>query len=183
VGSLWRRIYSEIGGGATQRRLQPRPERIRYRGHLKMTDSDCAEGIREEARQTLMNIGTTLEAYGLRLGDVAERSIMLAETGEWQMFNGVCKGFFEPPYPARSPLGINGLALGGGRGSNWSAWRYLPAERCPAYWSPAKSRMLRPASRGRRKVLRPQLPPMHCPGDGMADLHVPRPALQGAMPA
>lgn len=56
MGSLWRRIYSEIGGRATQRRLQPQPERIRYRGHLKMADSDCAGGIREEARQTLATV-------------------------------------------------------------------------------------------------------------------------------
>ncbi|WP_244223107.1 RidA family protein [Cupriavidus lacunae] len=77
-----------------------------------MAHSDCAGGIGEEARQTQMNIRTTLEAYGLKLGDVAERTIMLADTGEWQMFNEVYKGFFGPRYPARSPLGINGLALG-----------------------------------------------------------------------
>jgi reactive intermediate/imine deaminase len=69
-------------------------------------------GIREEARQTLMNIRTTLEAHGLKLADVAKCTIMLADIGEWQVFNEVYKGFFEPPYPARSALGANGLALG-----------------------------------------------------------------------
>ncbi|QQX89931.1 hypothetical protein JJQ59_35330 (plasmid) [Cupriavidus necator] len=64
-------------------------------------------------RHSHVRMHTTLEAYGPKLGDVAERTIMLADTGEWQMFNEVYKGFFEPPYPVRSPLGINGLALGG----------------------------------------------------------------------
>ncbi|ODV43766.1 enamine deaminase RidA [Cupriavidus sp. UYMMa02A] len=69
-------------------------------------------GIREEAKQALMNIRTTLEAHGLTLRDVAKCTIMLADINEWQVFNEVYKGFFEPPYPVRSALGANGLALG-----------------------------------------------------------------------
>ncbi|KAF7961656.1 enamine deaminase RidA [Cupriavidus sp. UYMU48A] len=69
-------------------------------------------GIREEAKQALMNIRTTLEAHGLTLRDVAKCTIMLADISEWQVFNEVYKGFFEPPYPVRSALGANGLALG-----------------------------------------------------------------------
>jgi enamine deaminase RidA (YjgF/YER057c/UK114 family) len=37
---------------------------------------------------------------------------MLADIGEWAAFNEVYKTFFSPPYPARSALGANGLALG-----------------------------------------------------------------------
>ena len=69
-------------------------------------------GIREEAKQALMNIRTTLEAHGLTLRDVAKCTIMLADISEWQVFNEVYKGFFEPPYPVRTALGANGLALG-----------------------------------------------------------------------
>ncbi|CAG9179612.1 RidA family protein [Cupriavidus pinatubonensis] len=69
-------------------------------------------GIREEAKQALMNIRTTLEAHGLTMRDVAKCTIMLADISEWQVFNEVYKGFFEPPYPVRSALGANGLALG-----------------------------------------------------------------------
>ncbi|CAG9168798.1 2-iminobutanoate/2-iminopropanoate deaminase [Cupriavidus laharis] len=69
-------------------------------------------GIREEAKQALMNIRTTLEAHGLTLRDVAKCTIMLADISEWQVFNDVYKGFFEPPYPVRTALGANGLALG-----------------------------------------------------------------------
>ncbi|CAG2157771.1 RidA family protein [Cupriavidus numazuensis] len=69
-------------------------------------------GIREEAKQALMNIRSTLEAHGLTMRDVAKCTIMLADISEWQVFNEVYKGFFEPPYPVRSALGANGLALG-----------------------------------------------------------------------
>jgi reactive intermediate/imine deaminase len=69
-------------------------------------------GIREEAKQALMNIRTTLEAHGVTMRDVAKCTIMLADIGEWQAFNDVYKEFFEAPYPVRSALGANGLALG-----------------------------------------------------------------------
>ena len=69
-------------------------------------------GIREEAKQALMNIRTTLEAHGVTMRDVAKCTIMLADIGEWQVFNEVYKEFFEAPYPVRSALGANGLALG-----------------------------------------------------------------------
>ncbi|CAG2142173.1 2-iminobutanoate/2-iminopropanoate deaminase [Cupriavidus yeoncheonensis] len=70
-------------------------------------------GIREEAKQALMNIRTTLEAHGVTMRDVAKCTIMLADIGEWPVFNEVYKEFFEAPYPARSAFGANGLALGG----------------------------------------------------------------------
>ncbi|EHP42718.1 endoribonuclease L-PSP [Cupriavidus basilensis OR16] len=70
-------------------------------------------GIREEARQTLMNMRITLEAHGLSLRHVAKCTIFLADISEWQAFNEVYKDFFQAPYPARSALGANGLALGG----------------------------------------------------------------------
>ena len=69
-------------------------------------------GIEAEARQTLENIRTTLETHGYTLRDVVKCTVMLADIAEWAAFNGVYKTFFSPPYPARSALGANGLALG-----------------------------------------------------------------------
>jgi reactive intermediate/imine deaminase len=69
-------------------------------------------GIREEARQALANIRTSLEANGYSLGDVVKCTVMLADIGEWAAFNEVYRTFFSAPYPARSALGANGLALG-----------------------------------------------------------------------
>jgi reactive intermediate/imine deaminase len=71
-----------------------------------------AGGIEAEARQTLANIRTSLEAHGYALRDVVKCTVMLADIGEWAAFNEVYKAFFSAPYPARSALGANGLALG-----------------------------------------------------------------------
>ena len=69
-------------------------------------------GIRAEARQTLANIRTTLEAHGYSMRDVVKCTVMLADIAEWATFNEVYKTYFAPPYPARSALGANGLAIG-----------------------------------------------------------------------
>ena len=71
-----------------------------------------AGGLEAEARQTLENIRTTLEAHGLTMRDVVKCTVMLADIAEWAAFNEVYKRHFAAPYPARSALGANGLALG-----------------------------------------------------------------------
>lgn len=69
-------------------------------------------GLAAEARQALSNIRTTLEAHGYSMRDVVKCTVMLADIAQWADFNEVYKTFFEPPYPARSAFGANGLALG-----------------------------------------------------------------------
>lgn len=69
-------------------------------------------GIREEAKQTLTNIRTTLEAHGYTMKDVVKCTVMLADISKWGEFNEVYKTFFSEPYPARSALGASGLAVG-----------------------------------------------------------------------
>jgi reactive intermediate/imine deaminase len=69
-------------------------------------------GIREEARQTMANIKTSLEAHGYAMTDVVKCTVMLADISEWGTFNEVYKSFFSGRYPARSALGANGLAMG-----------------------------------------------------------------------
>lgn len=69
-------------------------------------------GIREEARQTMENIKTSLEANAYTLNDLVKCTVMIAEMSEWGAFNEVYKTFFPMRYPARSALGANGLALG-----------------------------------------------------------------------
>lgn len=71
-----------------------------------------AGGIREESRQALENIRATLTAHGYAMGDVVKCTVMLADIAEWAAFNEVYRTFFTAPYPARSALGANGLALG-----------------------------------------------------------------------
>jgi len=69
-------------------------------------------GIKEEAKQTLTNIRTTLEAHGYSMKDVVKCTVMLADISKWGDFNEIYKTFFSEPFPARSAIGANGLAVG-----------------------------------------------------------------------
>ena len=69
-------------------------------------------GIVGETRQIMRNIGGALKRRGLGFSDVVKCTVFLADVAEWGEFNTIYMSFFEPPYPARSALGANGLALG-----------------------------------------------------------------------
>lgn len=69
-------------------------------------------GIGPESTRTLENIKLTLEEHGYRLSDVVKCIIMLDDIAEWASFNQVYADFFDPPFPARSAFGADGLALG-----------------------------------------------------------------------
>ena len=69
-------------------------------------------GIKEEARQTLEKIKTSLEVHGYSMSNVVKCTVMLADIAEWGAFNEVYKSFFSKPYPARSAFDASGLALG-----------------------------------------------------------------------
>ncbi len=77
-------------------------------GSLKLVPG----GLKEEARQTMTNIRTTLEAHGYSMNDIVKCTVMLADMSKWGEFNGVYTTFFSGQYPARSALGTTGLALG-----------------------------------------------------------------------
>ena len=72
---------------------------------------DLAEGgIQGETRQTLENIQRVLEQFGSSMDRVVKCTVFLADMGEWGAMNEVYKTFFPNP-PARSALGVGGLAL------------------------------------------------------------------------
>jgi 2-iminobutanoate/2-iminopropanoate deaminase len=77
-------------------------------GSMKLVEG----GIKEQARQTMQNIKSTLEAHGYSMNQLVKCTVMLADMSEWGTFNEVYKTFFEGKYPARSAMGVNGLALG-----------------------------------------------------------------------
>ena len=68
-------------------------------------------GISAETNQILLNIAATLEKRGLGMEDVIKCTVFLADISEWAAFNEVYVKHFTAPYPARSALGANGLAL------------------------------------------------------------------------
>lgn len=68
-------------------------------------------GMAAEARQTMDNIKTSLEAHGLSMADVVKCTVMLADMKEWGAFNEVYKTYFSGNFPARSAFGSSGLAF------------------------------------------------------------------------
>ena len=69
-------------------------------------------GIEAETRQTLNNIKRTLEAVGSSMDRVVKCTVFMADMKEWDAMNVIYRTYFTAPnYPARSALGVNGLAL------------------------------------------------------------------------
>jgi reactive intermediate/imine deaminase len=69
-------------------------------------------GLKEQARQAMDNIRTTLETHGYGMRDLVKCTVMLADMAHWPDFNAVYATYFEAGrYPARSALGAQGLAL------------------------------------------------------------------------
>lgn len=74
---------------------------------------DLAEGgITGETRQTMENISAVLQQFGSSMDEVVKCTVFLADMAEWGAMNEVYKTFFKNP-PARSALGVSGLALNG----------------------------------------------------------------------
>jgi len=68
-------------------------------------------GMKEEARQTMDNIKTSLEAHGYTMGHLVKCIVMLADMADWPAFNDVYRSYFSTRFPARSAFGSNGLAF------------------------------------------------------------------------
>ena len=70
-------------------------------------------GIKAETKQTMENIRRVLEQNGSSFDQVVKCTVMLADMSEWGAMNEVYVTYFaKDRLPARSALGVNGLALG-----------------------------------------------------------------------
>ena len=68
-------------------------------------------GIAAETGQALENIKTSLERYGSSMERVVKCTVFLADMAEFSQMNAVYVTFFGDDRPARSAVGVNGLAL------------------------------------------------------------------------
>jgi 2-iminobutanoate/2-iminopropanoate deaminase len=71
-----------------------------------------AGGIEGQTRQVMDTIKTVLERNGSSLDHVVKCTVMLADMSEWAKMNAIYITYFKKHFPARSALGVNGLALG-----------------------------------------------------------------------
>ena len=68
-------------------------------------------GIQGETRQALENIREVLERQGSSMDRVVKCTVFLADIAEWSAMNEVYMTFFPSAPPARSAMGVGGLAL------------------------------------------------------------------------
>jgi len=81
-------------------------------GNIPGTAQLAEGGIQAETRQALENIKASLESHGSSLANVVKCTVFLADITEWGAMNEVYKTYFAANPPARSAVGVNGLALG-----------------------------------------------------------------------
>lgn len=63
-------------------------------------------GIQEQARQSLNNIKSILNAAGTNMGAVVKTTVFLQDMNDFAAMNEVYAQFFQEPYPARSAVQV-----------------------------------------------------------------------------
>ena len=69
-------------------------------------------GIKEQTRQSLLNVKAILEAVGLTMGNVVKTTVFMADMGDFADMNAVYAEFFTEPFPARSAVAVKSLPKG-----------------------------------------------------------------------
>ncbi|MBV9880409.1 MAG: RidA family protein, partial [Gemmatirosa sp.] len=70
-------------------------------------------GIQPQTRQALENVKGVLALAGGQMDDVVKCTVFLADMQEWGAMNEVYATFFPRHKPARSAVGVSGLARNG----------------------------------------------------------------------
>ena len=66
-------------------------------------------GIKEQTRQSLLNIQAILEEAGLTMSNVVKTTVFLADMNDFADINAIYAEFFTQPYPARSAVAVKTL--------------------------------------------------------------------------
>ena len=69
-------------------------------------------GVKEQTRQSLLNVKAILEEAGLTMGDVMKTTVFMADMNDFADMNAVYAEFFSEPYPARSAVAVKTLPKG-----------------------------------------------------------------------
>lgn len=68
--------------------------------------------IAHQARRVFDNLKAVCEASGGSLAQIARLGIYLTDLGKFSEVNAVMAEYFQPPYPARSTIGVASLPRG-----------------------------------------------------------------------
>ena len=66
-------------------------------------------GIKEQTRQSLLNVKAILEEAGLSMDNVVKTTVFLADMADFAEMNSVYAEFFSQPFPARSAVAVKTL--------------------------------------------------------------------------
>lgn len=69
-------------------------------------------GIKEQTRQSLLNVQAILEEAGLTMSHVVKTTVFMADMGDFADMNSVYAEFFSQPFPARSAVAVKTLPKG-----------------------------------------------------------------------
>ena len=69
-------------------------------------------GVKEQTRQSILNVKAILEEAGLALSNVVKTTVYLADMGDFAAMNEVYSQFFVQPFPARSAIAVKALPKG-----------------------------------------------------------------------
>ena len=76
------------------------------------TGSFVEGDIKEQTRQSLLNVKAILEEAGMTLGNVVKTTVFMADMNDFADMNAVYAEFFTEPYPARSAVAVKTLPKG-----------------------------------------------------------------------
>ena len=69
-------------------------------------------GIKEQTRQSLLNVKAILNEAGTTLDHVIKTTVFMADMNDFAEMNSVYSEFFNTPYPARSAVAVKTLPKG-----------------------------------------------------------------------
>lgn len=69
-------------------------------------------GVKEQTRQSILNVKAIIEEAGLALSNVVKTTVYLADMGDFAAMNEVYSQFFAQPFPARSAIAVKALPKG-----------------------------------------------------------------------
>ena len=79
---------------------------------LDPQDGTLAQGVTEQARRALQNLGAVLADAGLGFEDVVKTTLYLVDLADFATVNEVYAQYVRPPYPARATVGVAALPKG-----------------------------------------------------------------------
>lgn len=72
----------------------------------------CGGGVTEQTVQVMENLAAVLAAAGIGFPQVVKTTLYLVDMGDFAAVNAVYGRYVQPPYPARSTLGVASLPRG-----------------------------------------------------------------------